>query len=260
LAKQYDREDKLGQAHTPKRWENHWQQYRKACSEADLAIERDDQWHSLRLKLRAAAAQFDWASGQVRPPTQVHSELRQLATAFAHWASGTHAQNLVSLLSGQVSVLTTLLPYIERSLALLQAAWGEEATQVVCRLWQAMQEWAFPFWRPDQRRQLEQAITESLAWAGEHLGHHLPTLQHLVASILAQWPRTSSSIECLNSLLRPYLNVRKQVSQGFLDLFRFFHNTYRFVRGKRADSCPLELAGGPSIIDPLAFLALGQKS
>ena len=56
------------------------------------------------------------------------------------------------------------------------------------------------------------------------------------------------------------LNGRKQVSQGFLELFRFFHNTHRFVRGQRAGFSPLELAGGPHVDDPLAFLSLGAKS
>ncbi len=260
LTEQYEREEKLRQTDTPKRWENHWRKYQKACAAADLAIQRYDQWHILRLELRAAAAQFDWVSGQVRTPVQVQSELSRLTTAFALWAKGTQAQNLVRLLSGQTQALTTILPFIQQALQPLQTAWGEQATRVVCRLWQALQEWAFPFWQPAQRQLLEQAITESLAWASEHLAQHLPTLQHLVAAILAQWPRTSSAIECLNSLLRPYLNARKHVSQGFLELFRFFHNTHRFVRGKRIGSTPLELAGGPQIADPLAFLGLGQKS
>jgi len=43
-------------------------------------------------------------------------------------------------------------------------------------------------------------------------------------------------------------------------LFRFYHNTHQFVRGKRAGSSPLELVGGPRIDDRLAFLGLGQKS
>ena len=67
-------------------------------------------------------------------------------------------------------------------------------------------------------------------------------------------------MECVNSLLRPYLNGRKQVSQGFWDLLRFFHNTHRFVRGARAGHSPLELAGGPEIADPLAYLGLGSKA
>jgi hypothetical protein len=143
----------------------------------------------------------------------------------------------------------------------LQQAWGKEVTQVVCRLWQALQDWAFPFWKPEQRQQLERAITESLAWASQHLGERPTTLQHLVAAILAQWSRTSSSSECLNGVLRPFLkNGRKHVSQGFLALFRFYHNTHQFVHGKHAGTSLLELAGGPRIDDPLAFLGLGPSA
>lgn len=137
-------------------------------------------------------------------------------------------------------------------------------TQTAKRLanhWKKYEAACVAAWRADQRHQLEQAITESLAWASQRLGERLTTLQHLVASILAEWPRTSSSIECLNSLLRPFLNGRKHVSQGFLDLFRFYHNTHQFVRGQRAGSSPLELAGGPRIAEgPLAFLGLGKKA
>lgn len=260
LTEQYEREEKLRQTHTPKRWENHWQKYVRACTQAEQAISQYDQWRVLRLDLRAAAAQFDWVTGQVRLPSQVQAELHRLAAAFARLAKATQAKNLVSLLSQQAEALTAALPHLQQALTPLQATWGEAATRMVCRLGQALHEWAFPFWRPDQRSVLEQAITESLAWASEHLGERLLTLQHLVAAILAQWPRTSSSIECLNSLLRPYLNGRKQVGQGFLELFRFFHNTHRFVRGQRVGFSPLELAGGLHIEDPLAFLGLGAKS
>jgi hypothetical protein len=260
LADEYAREEKLRQTRSPKRWQNHWQKYLTACAAAERAVARYDQWRELRLKLRAAAAQFDWATGAVRDPAQVQAELRDLAAALTPWADGTQAQELVRLLTTQAEALTVALPSLQAALAPVIVAWGAEATRVVCRLWQALHEWAFPCWLPAQRRQLEQAISESLAWASEHLRRWLPTLQHLVTALLAQWPRTSSAIECLNSLLRPYLNGRKQVSQGFLDLFRFFHNTHRFARGKRAGFTPLELAGGPAIPDPLAFLGLGAKS
>ena len=42
--------------------------------------------------------------------------------------------------------------------------------------------------------------------------------------------------------------------------FGSIHNTHQFVRGQRAGSSPLELAGGPRIKDPLAFLGLGEKA
>ncbi len=260
IAKVYAREEKLLQTSTAKRWENHWQKYLLESEAADQAIARYDQWRQLRWQLRALAGQFDWTTGAVRKPEMVQAALHNLAAAFAPLAEGVQAQALVSLLQQQAGALTAALPLLAQALIPLADAWGEEAVRVICRLWQALQEYACPAWLPAQRQQLEQAITESLAWAGQHLGERLATLQHLVAAILAQWPRTSSSIECLNSLLRPYLEGRKQVSQGFLELFRFYYNTHRFVRGKRAGASPLELAGGPHIPDPLAFLGLGAKS
>jgi len=260
LAEQYQREALILRTQTAQRLANHWKKYEAACAAAQQAIARYDHWHQLYLQLRAGAAQFDWQTGHVCDPERLQAHLQALARQFERWAEGTQATALVSLLTHQAGALTAVLPHLQHALQPLQQAWGQEATQVVCRLWQALQDWAFPFWRADQRHHLEQAITESLAWASQHLGERLTTLQHLVSAILAQWPRTSSAIECLNSLLRPFLNGRKQVSQGFLDLFRFYHNTQPFGRGQRAGASPLELAGGPRLEDPLAFLGLGKKS
>jgi len=260
LAEQYAREALVLRTQTAQRLANHWTKYEAACRAANQAIERYDQWHQQYLQLRAWAAQFDWQTGQVCDPELLQANLQALTDQFERWAEGTQAHALVSLLKHQAGALTTLLPHLQQALQPLHQAWGQEATHVVCRLWQALQDWAFPFWRADQRHQLEQAITESLAWASQHLGERLTTLQHLVSSILAQWPRTSSAIECLNSLLRPFLNGRKHVAQGFLELFRFYHNPHPFVRGQRAGTSPLDLAGGPRIEDPLAFLGLGKKS
>jgi hypothetical protein len=260
LAEQYEREALVLRTQTAQRLENHWRKYEAACAVVDHAIERYDQWQQQYLHLRAQAAQFDWKTGQVCCSGLLQANLQALASQFERWAEGTQARALVSLLKHQAVALTAVLPHLQQALQPLQQAWGIEATQVVCRLWQALQDWAFPFWKPEQRHQLEQAITESLAWASQHLGERLITLQHLVSALLAQWPRTSSSIECLNSLLRPFLNGRKHVAQGFLDLFRFYHNTQPFVRGQRAGTSPLELAGGPRTDDPLAFLGLGAKS
>lgn len=260
LAKVYAREAQLAHTATPKRWENHWQRYLRETAAADQAIDRYDQWRLLRWQLRALTSQFDWDTGAVRRPETVQAALLTLADQLALWAEGTRAQALVRLLRTQAGALTAGLPRLTQALQPLAQAWGEEAVRGVCRLSQALHEAACPAWLPAQRRQLEQAITEGLAWASAHLGPHLATLQRLLAAILAQWPRTSSAIECLNSLLRPYLNGRKQVDQGFLELFRFYHNTHRFVRGQRAGASPLELAGGPAIPAPLAFLGLGEKS
>jgi hypothetical protein len=65
--------------------------------------------------------------------------------------------------------------------------------------------------------------------------------------------------ECVNSLLRPLLDRRKQTDQGCLELFRLLHNVRPFKRGKRADHSPAQLVGLDVPADPLLLLGLEPK-
>ncbi|MCK5537945.1 MAG: hypothetical protein KAI79_14050 [Bacteroidales bacterium] len=57
--------------------------------------------------------------------------------------------------------------------------------------------------------------------------------------------QSSAAIECINSILRPYLNTCKnQPTQEFLNLFMFYHNHRRFKAGKRKGKTPMELFTG----------------
>ena len=54
--------------------------------------------------------------------------------------------------------------------------------------------------------------------------------------------QASSMVECITSILRPYLNNSKnQVTQEFLNLFMFYHNHRRYRAGKRKGKTPMEL-------------------
>ncbi len=54
--------------------------------------------------------------------------------------------------------------------------------------------------------------------------------------------QSSALVECINSLLRPYLNTSKnQPTQEMLNLFMFYHNHRRFAAGERKDKSPMEL-------------------
>lgn len=55
----------------------------------------------------------------------------------------------------------------------------------------------------------------------------------------------SSMVECINSILRPYLNNSKnQLTQEFLNTFRFYHNHRRYHAGKRKGRTPMEILTG----------------
>jgi len=57
--------------------------------------------------------------------------------------------------------------------------------------------------------------------------------------------QSSAMVECINSILRPYLNVSKnQITQEQLNLFMFYHNHRRYREGKRKGKTPMEILTG----------------
>ena len=60
--------------------------------------------------------------------------------------------------------------------------------------------------------------------------------------------RTSSAAETINSVLRPFLDRRRECTdlvsrQCFLNLFTLWFNLHKFERGPRKGKSPYELAG-----------------
>jgi len=79
------------------------------------------------------------------------------------------------------------------------------------------------------------------------LGARFYPLQHAVQQALAQVVRASSIIENLNSRLRSYFFLRRELGPEYLDLLRFFLNHRRFQRSQRAERVgrsPIELLTG----------------
>ena len=57
--------------------------------------------------------------------------------------------------------------------------------------------------------------------------------------------QASSMVECINSILRPFLNTSKnQITQEFLNIFMFYHNHRRYHAGKRKNKTPMEILMG----------------
>ena len=70
-------------------------------------------------------------------------------------------------------------------------------------------------------------------------------LKEKVNTELDQVVQASSMVECINSILRPYLNTSKnQVTQKFLNTFMFYHNHRRYHAGKRKGKTPMEILTG----------------
>lgn len=60
--------------------------------------------------------------------------------------------------------------------------------------------------------------------------------------------QSSSMVESINALIRPFINeTKRQISQEMLNLVMFFHNHRRFKRGKRKGFAPIELLTGKTL-------------
>ena len=66
-------------------------------------------------------------------------------------------------------------------------------------------------------------------------------MQRQVYEALEQIVRAFSAVECFNSLLRPYISVKKHLSQEFLALIALYHNTRPLKQ--RGHQTPFQLAG-----------------
>jgi hypothetical protein len=70
----------------------------------------------------------------------------------------------------------------------------------------------------------------------------------LKASLYQQFDlivQSSSLVECLNSIIRPYLNTtNNHVTQDLLKLVMFYHHHRRYQDGKRKGHTPMELLTG----------------
>ena len=81
----------------------------------------------------------------------------------------------------------------------------------------------------------------------EQLGERYHALTGLVQELRDGVVRASSVVENVNSRLRNYFFLRKEVGQGYLELLRFFLNHRRFLRSERTervDKSPAELLNG----------------
>ena len=86
--------------------------------------------------------------------------------------------------------------------------------------------------------QLLQIVKELL---GDDFGNMKNQIYNKLNSII----QSSALVECVNSIIRPYLNTCKnQPSQELLNLIMFYHNHRRFVAGERKGYTPWELITG----------------
>ena len=100
---------------------------------------------------------------------------------------------------------------------------------------------------------------EKRASLQKKLKGHFFKIEQAVQKILEDTPRASSLVENLNSRLRNYFFLRRQIGNDYLELLRFFLNHRRFIRSDRPERkgySPVEIMTGikhPHWLESLGF-------
>ena len=249
----------FAQAHTPKRLEQHWGAWERLTADAQVQMQQADAFRVLARQVDAEFALIDKATGQVRDPQAGAEHLRAVGRQLQTW-SGAIYQRLSTYLLNLADALFSYQPVLTQALAPLLERWGAGVIHALSRLWQLeadehRQPCALAD-RPTRQAQWEHCLDEASALLNwEQLGQ----AWEAVTQLLSRAWRGSSLVECVNSLLRPRLNTRKQTDQGCLELFRFLHNVRPFQRGKRVGHSPAQLVGLTVPDDPLILLGLAPK-
>ena len=84
-----------------------------------------------------------------------------------------------------------------------------------------------------------------LEYAEGYLQESYDDIKDQVYKKLDNIVQSSALVECINSIIRPYLNSSKNhISQETLNLIMFYHNHRRYKAGKRKGQTPMEILRG----------------
>jgi hypothetical protein len=217
--------------------------YRKARDEAKLQIERYEGLRLLAAWVREALEPIEPGSGRIRSKGECLEEL-SAATELMRELGVSAAKKLADYLDQSGPGLLAYVDRLQLLVGEIVKELGEEGVRYLCREWQLE--------RKLDRRRAEVNSTRQRHYLRAHLisllywGSGYSGARKRVAGVLGSLLRGSSLVECVNSLLRPYAELRKSLGQGFLDLFTLYRNAHVFQRGKRAGYSPFQLADIPT--------------
>ena len=118
------------------------------------------------------------------------------------------------------------------------------ALQALCLAWQ---------WRkgidkskkPNARKHCRENEKFCIEIATGYLQEDCEVVKEQVYGRLYQIVQSSALVECINSIIRPYLDgSRNHVTQETLNLIMFYHNHRRYKSGKRKRQTPMEILTG----------------
>ncbi len=224
----------------------------EAVEEAERLVEMSGQLRFWYGCLCDALEVVDWRSGEIRDREINHWLLEETISGLRQ-LDPPRVRALVTFLAGQQEELLTFLTWLE----VLLIPWQRKLRRTIAD----PQEQAFFQAAVARAWRLSRAVTNGHVNFRAAAADAQALVVELVVSeetyhelaeelftILERVIRTSCAAETVNSVLKPYLWVRRsfqsrETAQNFLNLFILWYNMRAFKRGKRAGKSPFQSAG-----------------
>jgi hypothetical protein len=125
-----------------------------------------------------------------------------------------------------------------------QSGFDKEALKALCLAWQWHKS-VMKSKKAPRRRYCRENEMFCIDIATGYLQEECDAAKEQVYRELNCVVQSSAMVECINSILRPYLNTsRNQITQETLNLIMFYHNHRRYKSGERAGKTPCEILTG----------------
>ena len=245
-----------GRAKTKKERRSIGQKLRRARQYTKHAMERLDRFESLRYEAKGVLELCDRGSGKLRTAEEVEEVLTRVGQEMKDLGRG-RLYKVGRYIKNRAHGLSTYLKELGRKLdAVTEAAGGQEVVDAAVRGYQASLNVSrkCPWWEEQECKLELSEAAEHLLKATQGSAECFTHVMGLVVPLLEHRHRASSAIENLNSVLRPYLVVQKNVEQGFLNLFRFYWNMRNRQWGRGKGTSPYEELTGQRVDDWLTLL------
>lgn len=250
--------DKLKYQGKAKKRQQLAQQLRWERQRCDEAIELFDQFEAAQMQATEAMEVVDLERGILRDSSWMQAEMQAAAATMLDMDSD-KCRKVGRYIHNRAPGLSLYAQQMNVELTEVASRHGQHAMILACILVRLLgqldsrrRSWC--------RRQDRQQFLGAYAALKQMAGPNTDNILSEVEQVFIHRYRASSAIEGFNAALRPYLYVHKGVTQGFLELFRFYYNHRQRRWGRHKGTSAHEAMTGETVDDWLTWLGYPPNS
>jgi len=243
IEKEYDAYNKLDSARSDSVINKRIEEYEKAKTIAESKIELAENFIFIYHCILSELAVFD-QKGNLRDRNEAEMSIEAALSLMEEL----DIKKLKVPVSKIRRILPELLAYFDIAESIVKELRGfisdEEAIKGLCLAWQ-WNKGLIKNKKAAARRYCAENEKYCLEFAEGLLQEEYEAVKERVYKELDRIVQSSALVECINSIIRPYLNGSKNnITQETLNLIMFYHNHRRYKSGKRKGKTPWEILTG----------------